>query len=762
MIRGLVAAVLVALSLAPAASAGGPSLLVGAAEDSGKSADPAVAKATYDRARTAGFDTVRLTAMWQKGMTSPTAAELTSLQNAVAAANQDGIRTFVVVHNQNSANTPTTDADRAQFVQYAQAVVRALPTVTDVVVGNEPNINTYWLPQFASDGSDAAAQAYEALLAQAYDGIKAVRASVRVFGGALSPRGADNPTGTRPTHSPTQFIKDLGAAYRASGRTAPIMDGFDQHVYADANNLPPSMQHPNTSTITVADYGKLVALLGQAFDGTAQAGSTLPIIYGESGYETAVPSAKAGAYTGTENVAVTDEATQASFWRESLKLAYCQPNVIGLVNFHVGDEPSLSGWQSGPYYADGTPKSSLAAFQDAAAAARAGTLTSCPDATAPTVALTAPANGAVVRGQVTLSATAGDDVGVGKVVYLVNGAAVATKYVPGASATWSSGASGTYTLAAQATDAAGNTTTSAPVTITVDNTPPETTLTPPSSPTTDSPTFSFASSESGSTFQCALDGAAPAACTSPLGFTGLAAGSHTFSVAASDALGNVDTTPATFTWTAVDTTPPDTTLTGGPSGTVATTSASFAFTASEPGTFECSLDAAAWAVCSSPATYDGLADGTHTFAVRGRDAAGNVDPTPATQTWTVKTGPPNDRFANAQSVTRGTSVAGTNVGATKEPGEPNHAGNPGGRSIWFRWTAPTTGRVVFSTAHSSFDTTLGVYRGSSVSALTRIASNDDYNGVTSRVSFTATAGVTYMIAVDGYNGASGSVVLATS
>jgi hypothetical protein len=822
-------------------------MLVGAAEDSGKLADANAAKAKYDLARSAGFDTIRLTAMWSKGMTSPPAAELTALQNAAGAASQDGIRTIVVIHNINGSNTPTADADRSQFVQYAQAVVRALPSVKDFIVGNEPNINNYWLPQFNADGSDAVATAYEALLAQTYDAIKGIRLDARVFGGALSPHGADNPTGTRPTHSPTQFIKDLGAVYRASGRTAPIMDGFVMHVYSDSATLPPSMEHPNVSTITLADYGKLVALLGQAFDGTAQAGSTLPILYGELGTETAIPAGKVGAYTGSENQTTADEAMQGAYWRETLKVAYCQPNVIGVINFHVSDEPALTGWQSGPYYADNSPKSSFPAFRDASNAARAGTLTSCPDTTPPTVTLSTPSNGAVLRGQILLSATAADDVGVGKVMYLVNGVVVSTKFNPGAGFSWNSGASGTYTITAQAVDAARNVGSSAAVTITVDNTPPETTLTPPASATTDSPAFTFAAPESGATFQCSFDGAAYSACVSPMSYTALAAGQHTFSVAAADSLGNLDASPATYTWTAADTTPPDTTITAGPTGAVAVKDAAFSFGASEGGSFECSLDGTAWTACSSPATYSGLADGSHTLGVRGKDAAGNVDPTPASRTWsidstapetTITVGPSgtvttnsasftftatesatyecsldnaawatcsspksysglasgshtfsvrardvvgnmdaspavrswtvtapgvaNDMFAKAQTVTKGTSVKASNVGATKEPGEPAHAGNAGGRSIWFRWTATSNGTVTFSTAGSSFDTTLGVYRGTSVSALARVASNDDWNGLTSRVSFNATADVTYMIAVDGYNAASGSVTLATS
>ena len=88
----------------------------------------------------------------------------------------------------------------------------------------------------------------------------------------------------------------------------------------------------------------------------------------------------------------------------------------------------------------------------------------------------------------------------------------------------------------------------------------------------------------------------------------------------------------------VDTTPPDTTITSGPSGTTSSTTASFEFSSSEGGsTFECQLDQGAFAGCTSPKSYSGLAPGSHTFSVRATDAAGNVDPTPATSTWTITT-----------------------------------------------------------------------------------------------------------------------------
>jgi hypothetical protein len=88
-----------------------------------------------------------------------------------------------------------------------------------------------------------------------------------------------------------------------------------------------------------------------------------------------------------------------------------------------------------------------------------------------------------------------------------------------------------------------------------------------------------------------------------------------------------------------DTTPPQTTITSGPSGTVASSTATFGFSSSEAGsTFQCSLDGAAPSACTSPKTYNNMDDGQHTFTVAARDGAGNLDQTPASRTWTVSTG----------------------------------------------------------------------------------------------------------------------------
>jgi outer membrane protein assembly factor BamB len=124
--------------------------------------------------------------------------------------------------------------------------------------------------------------------------------------------------------------------------------------------------------------------------------------------------------------------------------------------------------------------------------------------------------------------------------------------------------------------------------------------------------------------------------------------------------------------------------------------------------------------------------------------------------------PFNDDFATrAQLSGANVRVRSSNVGASVEAGEPNHAGVTGGHSLWWSWTAPTSSLVGFDTTGSSYDTVLAVYTGNAVGSLTPVGSSDDIaaGNTASRVTFTASAGTTYQIAIDGKNGATGQTVL---
>jgi hypothetical protein len=371
---------LVCFVCASPASAGGPYMMVGAAEDVVKATDYAFAKAEMDKAKLAGFDTIRLTQTWTKGQTTLGPNDAITLGNAMKAAQFTGVRVILSLYPFGSSVTPLTDQDRLDFTQFAADVANRYPLLHDFIIGNEPNLNRFWLPQYGGSGEDLAAPAYELLLAATYDALKVVRPHSTIYGGALAPRGVDKPGTGRDTHSPTAFIADLGAAYKASGRLIPIMDAFAFHPYPETSELGPNFPHPNSSSIGLADYPKLVGLLGAAFDGTAQKGSTLPIIYDEFGIETQIPADKAPLYTGTEPVTTkpVDETVQAQMYLQSLQMTFCQPTVMGLLLFHVQDEPAMSAWQSGEFYVDGSPKSSLYPVRSAAYGVRRGIVAACP------------------------------------------------------------------------------------------------------------------------------------------------------------------------------------------------------------------------------------------------------------------------------------------------------------------------------------------------------------------------------------------------
>jgi hypothetical protein len=164
-------------------------------------------------------------------------------------------------------------------------------------------------------------------------------------------------------------------------------------------------------------------------------------------------------------------------------------------------------------------------------------------------------------------------------------------------------------------------------------------------------TASFTDDDATTSPQCRLDGGTWTACTSPKQLNGLSEGSHQFEVRATDAAGNQGTDLRTFV---VDLTPPQTTFTAGPQGPTSNSNPAFGFAATEPGsTFECSLDSGTWGICSSPWATGELGDGQHEVAIRATDAAGNVDPSPASRGFTVDTRAPETTITSGpESATR--------------------------------------------------------------------------------------------------------------
>ena len=212
----------------------------------------------------------------------------------------------------------------------------------------------------------------------------------------------------------------------------------------------------------------------------------------------------------------------------------------------------------------------------------------------------------------------------------------------------------TITSAGHCVDRAGNEAVAVTRSVKVDKTEPSTALDrgPSGATTATAADFQLSGADKLSglaRLECRLDGAAFSTCTSSVHLQNLTDGAHTFSVRAVDVAGNVDTTPATRSWT-VDTVAPETSVDSGPAAVTASRSASLHYSADALGGttvagWECRLDNAPFASCAAGGrAYSGLGAGAHRFEVRARDAAGNVDATAAVHTWTIDLSAPASRI----------------------------------------------------------------------------------------------------------------------
>jgi hypothetical protein len=300
-----------------------------------------------------------------------------------------GLRIVVTVYGK--ASTAPLDATaRETYCTYVRDLLTRYPSIDDVVIWNEPNLGFFWQPQFYGDGTSAAPGAYEALLARCWDVLHAARPGVNLVM-TTSPSGNDNPTaGSNVSHSPGAFVRKLGAAYRASGRTKPIFDTVGHNPYGFDSAESPWQQHLAPGHVAEGDVDRLVRAFDDGFAGTAQpvpskcgAGSPscAPVWYLEAGYQTVPDAAHQSLYTGQENdahaipAAAGDAAygpTQSAQLLDGIELAYCQPYVGAFFNFLLRDEPNLARWQSGVLWADGSRKPSFDALQQVVEQVKAG------------------------------------------------------------------------------------------------------------------------------------------------------------------------------------------------------------------------------------------------------------------------------------------------------------------------------------------------------------------------------------------------------
>lgn len=361
---GLVA--LLALVLAPSARADA-NLLVGIVDDQLKwTGHP---RPVTTALRDLGVGALRVPLTWRRGSSRLSRADIVAMNRVVAGTFPMRIVLTVAGPAQQA---PRSDVERAQFCSYVGDALARYPTVGDVTIWNEANSNDFWQPQF-ENGASVAPRDYVALLARCYDVLKPARPKVNLLTDT-SPRGSDNAFArSNASHAPGTFVRRMGDAYRASGRTRPLFDNVGHHPYGDFSLESPFARHPNSGSIGQGDLEKLVAAYADAFAGTDQPtiGAGARVWYLENGFETTVSAAKRSLYDGRERArTVGPGALHAEQLVDSVRLAYCQRHVASTFNFLLTDERRLDGWQSGLLWADGTKKPAYEAFKAVVAQVR--------------------------------------------------------------------------------------------------------------------------------------------------------------------------------------------------------------------------------------------------------------------------------------------------------------------------------------------------------------------------------------------------------
>ena len=256
------------LWLVPAAAAGGPTMVLGAADDVVRAPDLAGTKAEMTMLRLAGFRSVRITSIWRPGLSAPTAGELGVLRNVEGAAQLSGVRVFVSVYAAGSGTTPLTPAAQADFAGYAAAIARlALHRRPDRRQRAEPQ--PLLAPSVRARRRERGCAGVPlSLLALTYDAVKSADPSVRVWGGALA--RWDRPSEHRTRHALADEVHRRPRC-GVSGKQAHEPDhgrARDPPVRRELEH-PADLCPPNSRRRSGSRTGKLVGLLGTAFDGTA-------------------------------------------------------------------------------------------------------------------------------------------------------------------------------------------------------------------------------------------------------------------------------------------------------------------------------------------------------------------------------------------------------------------------------------------------------------------------------------------------------------
>ena len=359
----LTTALLAGASVAPAAD-------IGANDDSAKFA-PDGGTALYGQMATLGLRQTVIGVRFTPSEPLVIQGKATldrAIPNAIAA----GLKVVLAVYPYPPRELEAGLGSPSLFGSYVGAVASVYPEVKEFVIGNEPNQPAFWRPQFDVRGQNASAAAFGQYLAAAYDSLKSVDPAITVVGVGLSPRGNDRPRArSNISTSPLRFLRALGAWYRQSGRTRPLMDAFSFHPYPNEATDPLDRGYawPNAGFVNL---DRLKQGLWDAFHGTAQPTTVdgLKLHLDEVGWQ--VDTSGLPGYVGAENVPVTDELTQAVIYGDLVRRAACDPDVAEVSFFGFRDDGARAGFQAALERLDGSVRPSAAAVQAAIAAGTTG------------------------------------------------------------------------------------------------------------------------------------------------------------------------------------------------------------------------------------------------------------------------------------------------------------------------------------------------------------------------------------------------------
>ncbi len=361
VVVALAAAAALLVCAAPAGAAD-----IGANDDTGKFAEDG-GSAFFERMTAIGLKQTVMTVRFLPGEPD-TIQGKAFLDKAVPEATGRGLKVVFAMYPYPPRALVRTQAEVRAFADYVTVVARTYPSVKQFVIGNEPNQPAFWRPQLSKAGVVLSAPSFGRYLAAAYDALKEIDTDIHVVGVGLSPRGNDNPAARNNlSTSPVRFLGALGAWYRRSGRTEPLMDGLAFHLYPRAAT-DALLRRYDWPSAGYADLGRVKQAFWDAFHDTAQPTTVegLQLYLNEAGWQ--VSTVGYEGYEGFENVPVTTEKKQAAVYAELVRRVSCDADVAEVNFFGFYDDATRgSGFQAALHRVNGTPRPAAAAVAKAIA-----------------------------------------------------------------------------------------------------------------------------------------------------------------------------------------------------------------------------------------------------------------------------------------------------------------------------------------------------------------------------------------------------------